>query len=124
MEKKVGEVRHRVMLGAGHLTMECGSVMVLLLFVMVRMEVMPAFRQASIATPNRCCARPFRHHDRFPTVHQFAMLKCGTADTVLSLLLIQALATSSQHLVTRLLARTRGRMQSDRYSFESMRSVV
>lgn len=58
--------------------------MVLLLFVMdealMRM-VKPAFRQAS-TTPVSMLRTSFRHHDRFSTVHQLAMLNCGTSNTV------------------------------------------
>ena len=87
--KKDGEARHRVMFDAGHLALECGSAMVLLLLVMdealMRM-VKPAFRQAS-TTPMSMLRTSFRHHDRFSTVHQLAMLNCGTANTVSKLLL-------------------------------------
>jgi hypothetical protein len=76
MEKRDGEARHRVMFDAGHLTLECESAM-----VMDEQLVKPAFCQAS-TTPMPRSRMSFRNHDRFPTVHQLAMLNSGTADTV------------------------------------------
>lgn len=88
--EKDGEARHRVMFDAGHLTLECGSAMVLSLLVMDEPPMSmarPTVRRASTATPMSMLRTSFRHRDRFSTVHQLTIPNCGTANTLCNLFL-------------------------------------